>query len=191
MGELIESISVREFLGKNTLIIGDVDVGKTKLTASIVDELLKKGYGNDITVIDLAPTSVTYRGIQVGGRIANYIDVDQVRYLSSDSIKAPRLSAKSRDELVDIIERNRQLAEFCLKEYLTSPTKILTINDLSIYLHAGKLDTVTGCISKSETFIGNAYYGDFLKNDLGTEISARERQLIDKLCQIMDKVISL
>lgn len=187
----MESISVSEFLGKSTLIIGDVGVGKTKLTALVVEELLKKGYGNDITIIDLAPMPVTYRGMQVGGRVSNYVDIDPVRYLTSESITAPRLTAKSRDELVDIIERNRQLAESCLEKYLVSPTKILTINDLTIYLHAGRLDIVTGCISKSETFIGNAYYGDSLKNDLGTGISTREKQSIDRFCQIVDRVISL
>jgi len=191
LGELTESISVDEFLGKNTLIIGDVGVGKTKLTARIVEELLKNGYGNDITLIDLAPITVSSCARQVGGRITDYIDVEQVKYLTSNSITAPRLTAKSGDELVEIIEKNRQLTELFLKEYLISPTRILTINDVTIYLHAGKLDTIEKCVFKSESFIGNAYYGAFFKNDLGTGVSAREKKLTDKLCRIMDKIISL
>ena len=191
MEELIENISVDEFLGKSTLIIGDVGVGKTRFTARIVEELLKDGYENDITLIDLAPTPVSTCATQVGGRITDYIDVEQVKYLTSNSIKAARLTAKSADELVGIIEKNRQLTELFLKEYLISPTNILTINDITIYLHAGKLDTIEKCVLKSESFIGNAYYGTFFKNDLETGVSAREKKLTDKLCRIMDKIISL
>lgn len=191
MGELKESISIDEFLRKKILIIGDVGVGKTELTAHIAKTLLKNGYGKDITIIDLAPTRLSDCQRKVGGRITDYINVDQVKYLTSNFITAPRSTAKSRDELVVMIVKNRQLIDPLLNEYLGSPTSILAINDLTMYLHAGKLDKIKRCIFKSETFIGNAYYGDFFNNDLGTGISAREKKLTDELCRIMDKVINL
>ena len=188
---MTENISVDEFLGKSTLIIGDVGVGKTKLTARIVEKLLKDGHGKDITLIDFAPIPVSSCAKRVGRRITEYVDVEQVKYLTSNSITAPRLTAKSADELVEIIEKNRRLTELLLKKYLISPTSILTINDVTIYLHAGKLDTIEKCVSKSESFIGNAYYGAFFKNDLETGVSAREKKLTEKLCRIMDNIISL
>ncbi|MFX0096308.1 MAG: hypothetical protein ACFE7E_00945 [Candidatus Hodarchaeota archaeon] len=174
---------------KKTLILGDIGTGKTRLTAQIIKELLKNGYRNDITIIDLAPIQPSNCGRKVGGRITDYINIDQVRYLTSNSITAPRSTARSRDELVVMIVKNKQLIDPLLNKYLESPTKILTINDLTMYLHAGKLDKMEECILKSESFIGNAYYGTFFKNDLGTGVSARERKLTDKLCRIMDKTI--
>jgi len=78
-----------------------------------------------------------------------------------------------------------------IDEYIRNPTKILIINDLSIYFHAGDLSKILQCLSKAETFLANSYYGKTLKNDFNTGVSYRERDLVKKMMRYMDRVIML
>jgi len=174
-----------EFLGKKVLIMGDVGSGKTRFTRHLLMEALEKGYGPQITVIDMAPKQVSLHGLLVGGKILKP-DEFKVRYLDAKDIKTPRLSARSSAELLDLAEYNRKIIERLLKTFIVSPTEILFINDASIYLQRGSFDLLWLALEKANTAIINGYYGEKLRNDLGTGLSKRERKLMERLAARVD-----
>jgi len=78
-----------------------------------------------------------------------------------------------------------------LYEYIQNPTEVLLINDVTLYLQAGKLETILKCIKLTKTFLATAYYGKKLVEDFGSGISMREKLLTDKLATFMDLVVKL
>jgi len=178
-----------EFLGKKVLIVGDVGSGKTKFTTHLLIEALESGYGPQITVIDMAPKEVFLKGLVAGGKISNR--GGQVRYLDAGNVKTPRLSARSPDELLKLAEHNRRIMERLLRRFIASPTPILFINDVSLYLQRGRFDLLWSALEKAETVILNGYYGEKLQEDLGTGVSRRERKLMERLASRVDVFIQL
>ncbi|MEM4676105.1 MAG: hypothetical protein QXM12_07435, partial [Nitrososphaerota archaeon] len=96
-----------------------------------------------------------------------------------------------KDEVMSLAEKNREAIEPLLKGFLSKPTRILFINDLTIYLHAGDPELLEKCIEVSETFVGTAYYGTKLQDDKGSGITLRERMLAERIMKKVDKVIFL
>ena len=192
MQELPEKLSVNEILGRKVLIAGDVGTGKTALTVQIFEKLIDLGLENDITIIDMAPKTFFISGKRVGGKLDEYTDlVKKVKYLAPSVVYAPRLTSKSSQELLHLVKENVKNLDPLIDEYIRNPTKILIINDLSIYFHAGDLSKILQCLSKAETFLANSYYGKTLKNDFNTGVSYRERNLVKKMMRYMDRVIML
>jgi len=181
----VQDILAASLLGKRTLIIGEVDSGKTALTAKILLNLVAMGLGREITVIDMAPK----RTLGVGGKITDYIDVKYLkntRYFSVE-IVPPRLLSKSEDEALRYAIMNFKKLKPLLDEYIANPTKILIINDLSIYVHAGPFEDVDACIMESETFIANSYFGKKIDGKF-PKIRYRERKFIIDLLRFVDNV---
>ena len=192
MQELPEKLSVNEILGRKVLIVGDVGTGKTALTVQIFEKLIDLGLGNDITIIDMAPKTLFISGKRIGGKLDEYTDlVKKVKYLAPSVVYAPRLTSKSSQELLHLVKENVKNLDPLIDEYIRKPTKILIINDLSIYFHAGDLSKILQCLSRAETFLANSYYGKTLKNDFNTGVSYRERDLVKKMMRYMDRVIML
>jgi len=187
-----EKLFVNELLKRKVLIVGDVGTGKTALTAQILEKLIDLGLENDITIIDMAPKTFFIYGKRIGGRLDEYTDlVKKVKYLTPTIIYAPRLTSKDAQELLYFINENLKNLDPLIDEYIENPTKILIINDLSIYFHAGELSKILQCISKAETFLANSYYGETIKNDFETGVSYREKTLVESLMKYVDKVIML
>lgn len=174
-------------LSKRTLIIGELGSGKTLLTMKIVNKLIDNGYGKYITILDFAPER---KGI-IGGRFIDFgFNSSKVfAYLTPKKVFTPRISARTAKELLKLTIMNRDNMQSLIYRYLNTPTKILVINDLTLYIHAGSLDLIDECIMVSETFIANAYYGDKLSFDYGTCISLREKNMVLELIRYMDNVI--
>mgnify|MGYP000223934415 CR=1 FL=1 len=179
-----------EFLGRKVLIIGDVGRGKTRFTRQILIEAVERGYSPQITVIDMAPKQVFLKGLEAGGKIMRPGEF-KVRYLDAGDVKTPRLSARGSEELLDLAEHNRRLIERQLKEYLSSPARIIFINDVSIYLQRGSFDLLWSVLEEAETAILNGYYGEKLREDFGTGISDREKNLMERLASKVDVLIRL
>jgi len=174
-----------EFIGRKVLILGDVGSGKTRFTRSLLMEALEEGYGAQITVIDMAPEQVFLNGSAIGGKILKPGEF-KIRYLDAGDVKTPRLSARSPDELLELAEHNRRTIERMLNFFIDSPTRILFINDVSLYLQRGSLDLLWSALEKADTAIVNGYYGEKLQDDLGTGVSKRERRLMEKLAARVD-----
>jgi len=190
--ELPEKLSVNEILGRKVLIVGDVGTGKTALTVQILEKFVDLGLENDITIIDMAPKTFFISGKRIGGKLDEYTNlVKKVKYLAPSVVYAPRLTSKGSQELLYLVKENLKNLDPLIDEYIRKPTKILIVNDLSIYFHAGDLSKILRCLSKAETFLANSYYGKTLKNDFNTGVSRRERDLVKKLMRYMDRIIVL
>jgi len=173
-------------LGKRTLIIGEVGSGKTALTAKIVLDLIAMGLGNEITVIDMAPEKI----FDIGGKLTNYLCkkcLENIRYFSAKIIP-PRLTSRNEEEALKYAIRNFKVLKPLLEKYIDNPTRILIVNDLSIYSHAGPFEDVDACIMEAETFLANSYFGKKI-NGKFPRIGFRERKFVIDLLKFMDKII--
>jgi len=177
-----------DILGKKVLILGEAGSGKTRLAAKLFQELTTLINPEEITVIDLAPRKAG----AIGGELTDYVEISSVvRHLSPKNVYTPRLAGQSPEQVLHYAQLNRENMEPLLNTFIQNPTKVLIINDVTLYLHLGKLETVLSCVRLANTFLATAYYGSKLANDLGTGISANERQLVDKLARFLDLTVKI
>jgi len=173
--------NIEEFLNKRTLIIGDVNSGKTRCTLDIIKLFVEKGI-NDIAVLDLAPR--IFRG--VGGKI-DLSSYPGILYLTAD-VLPPRLMGRDESETTELALRNALLIEELFARYRECPREVLFINDVTLYLHKGTLETLLSVLDDSRTQVLNAYHGTVLGS---SSLGARERRLVDELMESCDRVIKL
>jgi len=184
----LKKVGIDDIFGKKTLIIGDVKRGKTRLTAELLEQLLKRTTPENITVIDMAPTGKN----RIGGMLWKYTKaMFKVRYLQPSSIRAPRIEGRSKEEVLSFANSNKIAIKPLIECFLKYPSSTLVINDLSIYLQSGDVRDILKCMNLSETIISNAYYGSRLSNDKGSNISRREKRLVDELITRSEIVIRL
>jgi len=184
-------LSFRQCLGRKVLILGDVRTGKTKMTVKLLSEAVRAGYGKDITVIDLAPATTKVRGKKVGGRLSELMSLPkELRYSAPAKVETPRLSASSADQLLALARTNHEAITPLLEEFLTAPSSILFVNDVSLYFHSGTADLMFKAAERAETFVANGYYGRYFAFDYETGISKKEHELMDLLAAKMDKVVT-
>lgn len=184
----MQRVAYNALQGYRTLIIGDVSTGKTRLTRRILRQA--RNVEEDITVIDMAPPPKEFSGKKAGGPLLNE-KVGEIRYFWPREIKTPRLSAETTEELLAMARYNKEIIEPILKLYKKDPSRILFVNDVSIYLQQGSFKELWCSLAKAETLIVNGYHGIKLKEDLGTGLSEREKELMKKLASKMDNVIRL
>jgi len=181
-------LGVKDIIGKRVLILGEVGSGKTLLASKLLKELMTIIDPREITIIDMAPRRIG----KVGGKISDYVDsIDKARYLSPKKVYAPRLAGTSRQQVLEYAELNRRAVEPLLAEFSRSPTKVLILNDVTLYLHAGRLGRIIGCMRLAETFLATAYRGSRLAEDHGSGITNRERRLVEAMAIRMDRTIEL
>lgn len=178
----------KEILSKKVLILGEAGSGKTKLAAQLLQEFMDLVNPEKISVIDLAPKRVS----KFGGKLTDYVSITgKVKYYSPKRVYTPRLSGKSSKQILRYAELNKRNMQPLFNAFSKNATDILVVNDITLYLHLGALETVLECIKLVKTFLATAYYGSKLAEDLGTGISLRERQLTEKLAVFMDLVIKI
>ena len=178
----------KEILGKKVLLFGEAGSGKTKLAAQLLRELMMLVNPEEITVIDLAPQRVS----EIGGKLTDYVNINsRVRYLSPENVYTPRLAGASPKQVLHYAELNRKNMEPVLRKFIQNVTEVLVLNDVTLYLHSGKLETVLKCVRLANTLLATAYYGSKLAEDLGTGISSKEKQLTDKLATSMDLTVKI
>jgi hypothetical protein len=172
---------VQQFRNKKTIIIGEVNTGKTACLGEILTRFLEEGE-TDITVIDMAPENV--KGI--GGKMIK-AGIYAIRYFTAQ-IVAPRLTGKTDQEVRMLAEHNAKLINDIFVEYLKNPTKVLFINDISLYLQAGDLNKLLSLLSSTSTVIMNGYYGFSLG---GGKLGKRERKNMNALQKRCNNVIRI
>lgn len=179
-------INVHEYLGKWTLIAGDVNTGKTTLSASIMNAMCAQGFGPRIAIIDLAPeipeALAAGRNLKGAGGKLLPPSMYEVIYLS-DRLKAPRLSSRSEEEAVEKAGRNAVNIEKLFRGYNGFERDILFINDISLYLQAETAKKFIKQLAKAATLVANGYYGEKLGSGI---ISERERWEMEALIKYVE-----
>lgn len=179
---------LRGLIRRKILLVGEAGSGKTLLLARLLDYLVSSGFSKDVTVIDMAPSKIG----EIGGTLDAYTDsVKKVRYLKPPRITPPRLTGRNAEEVERYARQNHEILKPLIEEYLAEPTRILLVNDVTIYLHWGSFEDLARAISISETFAGTAYQGVRLHDDKGSGITDRERRRLEELKQYVDEVIVL
>jgi len=185
----LTSTSMSKLTGKRTLIVGDVGAGKTLQTRRLLEEALSLGL-SPITVMDMAPETRVVNGTRVGGQLLE-ADFPGVRVLRNRCIKTPRLSAINAKDLVEQALHNAVVVEGLLEQFRVRPSPVLFINDVSIYLQLGDLETLWDTIAMAETVVANGYMGDKLRGDHGSGVSERERRAMEELADRFNVLVRL
>jgi hypothetical protein len=178
-------IASSDIIGKKIIIAGDVNTGKTTLTMTLLHALCAGGLSGRIAVIDMAPDIppeiAARRGLQgVGGKLAP--PPEGVSYFAAD-IRAPRLTSRTGAEALGVAEENRAKIDGLFDAYGAAGRDILFINDLSIYLQAGRAEDLFRRIETASTVVANGYYGSALG---GGALSAHETEEMGKVMAAFD-----
>jgi len=173
--------AVGDFVDKRTIIVGEVNTGKTAYLVEILDQFLREGR-TDVAVIDLAPDR--FQGI--GGKMTGE-GLARVRYYSPP-IVPPRLRGRSDQEIGALAEANAKRIEAVLDQYGRQPARVLIINDVSLYLQARGPAALLNYLESTPTVILNGYFGDSLG---GGEFGRQERRRMETLLKWCDRVIRL
>lgn len=189
MKEKDSPISLGRFLNRFTLIVGEINTGKTTLTQKVLDAYSRQE-GDEWAVVDLAPAippSLLKGHFSGVGGTLRVSQPERVRYFHCP-IHAPRLQGKSAQEQLGLAVENAHRIDSLFERALAEKADVLFVNDCSLYLQAGEVEKLTGWIRSAETAIVNGYYG----RALGTGVlSAREREGMEALIRGCDRVIRL
>lgn len=182
-----ENMNLDKLLNRRVLICGEVGVGKTRLLTSFLRFLVERGLEDEVTVIDLAPE---YGG--VGRSVESYYPgVRGLRYMRPSRVYPPRLLGRDAHEVLHYAEMNLLEARRPLEDYARSPTRILLVNDLTIYLHAGDPEDILRLLGLCETFAATAYEGASLEGDKGSGVTTREKHGLSRIKEHMDFIVNL
>ncbi len=174
-------VSLENHWRKRTLILGDVNSGKTQMTLELLDRVIHEKK-DKVAVLDLAPEKT--RGI--GGKM-EVPSHPRISYHTTRIIP-PRLTGKNVDEVEVYALQNANAIEELFSAYLKNPRKILVINDVSLYLQKGNLGRLLDVLRMSHTAIINGYYGKALGD---SAFSTREKRQMDRLAEACDRVVRL
>ena len=97
--------AIEKYIDRRTLIVGDVNSGKTERTLKILQCFLRAGHGENIAILDLAPDFLS----GVGGKMEPPLDEPLV-YLTT-SISAPRLTGRNENHTRLLAENNSTARE--------------------------------------------------------------------------------
>lgn len=171
-----------DFLGRRTLLVGDVNTGKTQATLAQVARWIAAGYARWTTVLDLAPE--IRQGI--GGRLALPPSFKGLHLHTA--IVPPRLAGADENQAEEMARRNAQAITPLLEEARRAANPFLVINDVTLYLQAGDYDCLLSTLQSATTVLMNAYFGDRFPD---YALTRRERRLTERLMGICDRVIRL
>jgi molybdopterin-guanine dinucleotide biosynthesis protein len=177
----MESVELDDYLGRRTLILGEVNTGKTTLTRAVLEALCRRGLGNRMAVVDLAPeipeALAGLKGLPgVGGKLPPPAGCG-VLYLAA-RLEPPRLSSKTEAEALEKAGRNRRLSAALFNRLTAEPREILLVNDATLFLQEGTAEELIGYLDRASTVVVNGYRGRQLGRGI---LSERERGETEKL----------
>jgi len=171
-----------EYDGQRTLIIGDVNTGKTRLTENVLARWTAQNRSQKIAVLDLAPETQE----SIGGRI--HLPAGFQGMVLATTIVPPRLRGRDEDEADTLAQANAAAIEKLLRDARLANCPVLVINDVTLYLQAGQYDRLWAVIQPVETVLINAYFGHSFPD---YHLSRQERLLTDRLILDCDRVIRM
>jgi len=175
------AVNPEDYRGRRTLILGDVNTGKTRLTRSILEAFAAAGEAQEIALLDLAPEPAG----DVGGKFP--ASAAGVLHLTT-AIVPPRLTGTDEAEVARLAAANADRIEALFDSYLKQPRPILFVNDATLYLQAGSLERFAGLLAGAATAVVNAYQGRHFADG---PLTRRERRLTDALARRCDRVIRI
>jgi len=185
-----KKLDLNILVGKKTLIYGETNTGKTFYTAKFIQYLLeiKKINPKDISILDFAPKLANFNNLKIGGRIQDYFEnsVKCNNITFKGEIIPPRLKANNKKEIYSNICHNFNKLYEIMEIYNSSPTPVLIINDISLYLHLGGNKYLINTINKSDTFFGNSYYGSSINSKFSKQISIKEKRKVESLIKTVE-----
>ncbi|KMY67522.1 hypothetical protein AAU61_11940 [Desulfocarbo indianensis] len=167
---------------RRTLIVGEVKTGKSALLARLLRDHLAQGTPG-LAVMDLAPEAT--RG--VGGKMPLPSPAPSLRVYSPE-IAPPRLRGGAPEEVMALARTNGQAIDRVWEQYLRSPSRVLFINDVSMYLHAWPTERLLERLAATPTVIMNGYRGQSLGSD---PFSQTERRRMERLAAACDYLVEL
>ena len=185
-----KDLNFSNLIGQKTIIYGETNTGKTLYTANFVQFLLesKKIDPKEISILDFAPKLTYFNDLKIGGRVQDYFEnsvkCNDIKF--KGDIIPPRLNAKNRKEMYNNICLNFHKMNEIIEIYNSSPTPVLIINDISLFLHLGSNKYLINTINKSDTFFGNSYYGSSISSKFSKRISIKERKKVESLIKIVE-----
>ncbi|MFX1477978.1 MAG: hypothetical protein ACFFCI_07580 [Promethearchaeota archaeon] len=187
----LENLDFNEFIDQHTLLYGETDTNKTYLTSRFIQFLLEsKGVPpKTISILDFAPKLTIFKNLKIGGKIQDFYEKSILcnNILFEGEIIPPRLKSSNKVELYQNAYYNFLNITKLLQIFEKNPTPILIINDISLYLHLGSINLLMRIIEKSDTFLGNTYYGTSIKRDFASKFSLREKLKVESLMRRVDK----
>jgi hypothetical protein len=172
---------VEELLGSWTLIVGEVNTGKTELLSRIMAAVAAYDPGR-MALIDMAPELT--RG--VGGKLTTPPGVDL--RVCAPAMAAPRLTGKTPQEVLALARANAARLDEAFEGYLAAPAQVLFINDVSLYLQAGDPAKLYQVLEATPTVVLNGYLGVSLR---GGRMGALERRRMEELAARCGRVYRL
>jgi hypothetical protein len=164
-----------DYLNRKTLILGEINTGKTTLTKKVLDSMCAMGFGERIAILDMAPQipkePESKAGLTgVGGKLTPPEGCG-VLYMGG-RFDPPRLSSKTPEEALEKARQNMLAIDGLLRQLDYESRDILFINDASMYLQAGRVEDLVNRLEAAATAVVNGYWGERLG---GGTISKRER----------------
>lgn len=184
-------VKISSFLGLRTLILGDVNTGKTALTRKVLQGLLKRVPPDRVLVLDLAPRISREEVERTGMKgIGGTLDPGHpgVLYIHPPLIP-PRLRSSTEEEAFILARENLERIREALGSVpRSSRWEALVINDLTLYLQAGTASELLEFINIFETVVANGYWGVQLGRG---PLSQRERRETEAIKKAFDRILFL
>ena len=184
-------LKAEEFINRFTMIVGEINSGKTSLSKRILDVFCSSP-SSDITVFDFAP-EITPQDLEAQnkaaflGGVLQVPDSEHVHYYRP-RIHPPRLRGRDESEAETLAAENFHTIDAVLDKVLLKDTDAIFINDCSLYLHSGSASKLLDLIKTCQTSVVNGYCGRFFDD---SQISIRERNGMDFLMRHCDQLIRL
>jgi len=184
-------IDTEDFLNRFTLIVGDINSGKTTLTGKILDNFCRD-IGGVVTIVDLAP-EIRIQDLEekasakaVGGKLD--VPISKTVHYYHERIHAPRLRARDENEARKLAAENVRTIDALFSKAAQRKSDAIFVNDCSLYLHCGRASKLLKLIRSSPTSVVNGYFGRFF-ND--SSISIHERKEMENLTDHCDRLVRL
>lgn len=173
----------------STLIVGPSGVGKTRLTADLLESYIS-AFGTDgVVVLEFGP-SIVRDGDIVGGRLDRFVDIPEDVWLGVLESHAARLRGKSDAESRELARSNAERARKIFDAMPDDPAAVF-VNDATIpFQHEyGDPGVLTRYCDRAERAVINAYEGEGLGTD--DPVSVRERTVLRTFRAWADAIVRL
>ena len=184
-------LSAEEFVNRFTMIVGEINSGKTTMTQQIL-EVFRRDTDRKVTVIDLAPEitpqdlKASNKTTAIGGGL-QIPNSEGIRY-HRPWLYPPRLRARDEHEAEAFAAKNLRAIDALLDQALLKDADAIFINDCSLYLHSGSAPKFLDLIRSYSTSVVNGYFGRFFSK---SPISVRERNGMKILIRHCDRLIKI